>query len=453
MGLPTRATNHPERGARAPYARSTRRWRQSRFLPFPLWSPNKQDSMQMNRPSRLLTLILVGLTLVAACRDAVGGYVTTVVMSGLDNPRGLAFGPDGSLYVVEAGRGGPGPSIVLGDGATNFLGDTGAVSRLRGGVQERVMTGLASLAPAGGARATGLHDIAFNASGVAYGLVGFGGDPALRATLGTPGAAFGQLVRLPLDGSPPVPVVGVAAHEATNPDGTDINSNPYGFAHKPGGGFVVADAGANAILDITAGGVVSTLVVLPSRPNPLPFGPPFFSAVPTTVAIGADGAYYVGELTGFPFPPGAANVYRVDPVTGVRTVAFSGFTNIIDFTFGPSGELYVLQFSSNGLTSPLGPGPGALFRIDTLTGQRSTISVDGLNAPSGVVVGPDGSLYVTNRGTSPGGGQVLRITAAPEPSTCILGGIGLVGLVGHARRRNWSGRDLEGGMFSSEHPA
>jgi hypothetical protein len=32
----------------------------------------------------------------------------TQVMHGLDNPRGLAFGPEGGLYVAEAGRGGAG---------------------------------------------------------------------------------------------------------------------------------------------------------------------------------------------------------------------------------------------------------------------------------------------------------------------------------------------------------
>ncbi len=58
---------------------------------------------------------LAGLALWLSPGDARAGFVTTVVMSGLDNPRGLAFGPNGDLYVAEAGRGGPGPSFTTSD--------------------------------------------------------------------------------------------------------------------------------------------------------------------------------------------------------------------------------------------------------------------------------------------------------------------------------------------------
>jgi hypothetical protein len=36
-----------------------------------------------------------------------------VVMTGLDNPHGLAFGKGDALYVAEDGRGGSGPCTVL----------------------------------------------------------------------------------------------------------------------------------------------------------------------------------------------------------------------------------------------------------------------------------------------------------------------------------------------------
>ena len=56
--------------------------------------------------------------------DAAAQYVVTPVMSGLDNPRGLAFGPDGGLYVAEAGRGGTIPTSIVVEGQPRFFGTT-----------------------------------------------------------------------------------------------------------------------------------------------------------------------------------------------------------------------------------------------------------------------------------------------------------------------------------------
>jgi glucose/arabinose dehydrogenase len=40
-----------------------------------------------------------------------GGGELKVVAEGLDNPRGIGFGPDGALYVAESGSGGAGPRV------------------------------------------------------------------------------------------------------------------------------------------------------------------------------------------------------------------------------------------------------------------------------------------------------------------------------------------------------
>jgi hypothetical protein len=50
--------------------------------------------------------------------------------------------------------------------------------------------------------------------------------------------------------------------------------------------------------------------------------------VPNAVTIGPDGAYYVGQLTGFPFIPGAANVFRVPAGGGAPTPFLTGFTKV-----------------------------------------------------------------------------------------------------------------------------
>ena len=112
--------------------------------------------------------------------------------------------------------------------------------------------------------------------------------------------------------------------------------------------------------------------------------------VPTSVAIGPDGSYYVGQLTGFPFPVGGANVYRVPANGGLPEVYAEGFTAIIDVAFAPDGSLYVLELAKNGLLDAfiLNDWTGALIRVAP-DGTRSEITEGELFAPGGVVIGPD----------------------------------------------------------------
>jgi hypothetical protein len=74
-----------------------------------------------------------------------GAQTITTAMSGLDAPRGLAWGPEGGLYVTEAGTGvSTGPCTPVAQGSDCYS-ETGKVTRLFHGEQERVATGLPSL--------------------------------------------------------------------------------------------------------------------------------------------------------------------------------------------------------------------------------------------------------------------------------------------------------------------
>lgn len=371
-----------------------------------------------------LALTLAGCATDGGTQTQVGlqtvPLTTQVLATGLDNPRGVAVTPDGAVLVAEAGSGGDDVCTEVSEGGDTVevcLGHSGAVTRVKGGVQERIVTGLPSLLTPEGA--LGPSDIDVHGNGNTYLVNGLGGPPSIREEVyGTAGAYLGHVLRLNQVQGTFSDSADISAFEVNNPDAADpgsaVDSDPYSVARIPGG-LVVADAGGNDLLKVDEEGNVSLLAVFHATmvPNVYFPGPDQIpmQAVPTSVAVGPDGAYYVGTLTGFPFLPGAAKVYRV--VEGQDPEVFAdGFTNIIGVAFD-GADLLVLEMVRNGLLNldPSDPSTqlGALYRVHPDGSSEEVQVADGLLLPGGLAVGRDGTVFVSTCDVCIGQGQLVAL--------------------------------------------
>jgi hypothetical protein len=386
-----------------------------------------------SRVGFILILGVVGivaslLTLFSTPSDAIAGQSFKVIASGLDNPRHLTFGPEGALYIAEAGRGatrsegGCVGSIEF--GGEGCVGFTGAVTRLWEGKQERIVTDLHSIAnPDTGGFAAGPQAVAFQ-DRKAYVAVGGCFGVGVQKL-----GACGELIRLRPNGTWK-PIANLLAYEVlNNPDQgklstgeDDLSVNPYAVLALPHKRIVV-DAGGNDLLSVAPDGKISTLAVFPPRfvQDPFSSGMLPMQSVPTSVALGPDGALYVGEFTGYPFPVGGARIYRVVPGEKHEEpeIYAEGFTSVVDLVFEGDGSLLVLELRKNGLLS--GDPTGALIRLKP-DGSQETLVSEGLVSPTGVAIGYDG-LYISNCGVcgAPPGqpdqaglGQVIRIVLGED---------------------------------------
>jgi len=372
--------------------------------------------------------LTIGLTLAAALpalaqdsSPAAGGWTT--VVSGLDSPRSLAWGPDGTLYVAEAGAGGD--QCMETPRGNACVGMTSGISAIKDGKATKVVSGLVSVATGSGPESEilGTADVSVDKDGTIYFPTPLGGSPDFRATLPEPVAAeMGRIWKQTSDGTL-TEVADIAAFEAANnPDqkdpGSEVDSDPNSVAVTPDGSLLVADAGGNDLLMVAPDGTVTlgavfpaTMVVAPPDPtkSPDPNASPAMmpmQSVPTNVILGPDGAAYVSQLTGFPFPAGQAVIWRVEKGKD-PTVYATGLTNVMDIAFGPDGTLYAVEFSKNGITS--GDPTGALMSIPAGGGAAKEIASAGLIAPGGVAVDPNGVIYVTNGSVMPGGGSIVTL--------------------------------------------
>lgn len=210
--------------------------------------------------------------------------------------------------------------------------------------------------------------------------------------------------------------------EDMNPDQSwnpaDPDSNPFGIAPLQGGKTLVSDAAGNDILIVDERGTVDWVAVL--TPNPGIGAQP----VATSITVGPDGAWYAGELTGFPGTPGFSRIWRIEAGT-LHTVCpssecvevVSGLTSVMDLEFGPDGTLYVVEFDAAGwfaVEVASGGGPllpvagGTVKACDVGTGSCS-VEASGLHLPAGIAVAKDGTIWVAENAAIPGTATVRAL--------------------------------------------
>lgn len=346
------------------------------------------------------TLTAVGLPAAAASptddvRNQIFG-TKTVVARGLDNPRQLSLVGNGQLYIAEAGHGG---STCIGEGEDALcVGGTGAISQIlvpqtaSNVTPRRIVTGLFSGAGPSGAFATGADGVSAASATELY-IAVTGGDPEGPVPPGADQA--GKLLRSGYL-QPTRVIADIAGYEAANdPDGQGVESNPYATLVVNKNLTLVADAAANTVLAVSKQGAVSVFAVLPNitggdcdqRPNE--DGSFSCDFVPTSLALGPDGGIYVGGLGAE--APGAGTVIKYSPA-GAPLATWTGFTDVTGVAVGSDGSLYVSELFAGDVVK-VAPG-----------GARSAIAVP---FPAGLAVDAQSNVYVAAYSVAPATGDLF----------------------------------------------
>jgi len=328
----------------------------------------------------------------------------STVATGLNNPRGLKFGPDGNLYVAEGGTGGTDTSIGLCDQVVFPVGPYtgGYSSRISmispSGVVTPVVEHLPSsqTSPLLGSLVSGVADVAFIGETL-YGIEA--GAGCSHGLAGTSNIVF----RVNRDGS----ITTIAdlsafqkANPVANPEPDDFEPDGTWYSMLSIGGALYAIEPNHGELDRILNGKILRVADISETQGHL---------VPTSFAF-YQGDFFIGNLGTFPVVPGSAQLMRMNVGGKIKNV-LPGLTTVVGVAFDAKGRMYVLETDTvAGFPGPPAAGSGTVLRVNQ--DKSFTTIASGLVFPTAMTFGPDGALYVSNFGFGVppiGLGQVVRI--------------------------------------------